>query len=45
MEGEGGQKLMMRNKECKMRERERGAESFLVDDEGFVLAVGVSAGN
>lgn len=44
MEGEGGQKLMMRNKECKTREG-GGAESFLGDDEGFVLAVGVSAGN
>lgn len=42
--GEGlGQKLMMRNKE--RRTRERGAESFRGDDEGFVLAVGVSAGN
>lgn len=34
---------MMRNKE--RRTREGGAESFLGDDEGFVLAVGVTAGN
>lgn len=31
---------MMRNKQ--RRTRERGAESFRGDDEGFVLAVGVS---